>query len=156
MAPAAGFSEVLDQLVDRYAAGEPAAPRRWHPGIATQPFFSFDSLNPSASLRTPLQPHPRAMAQTAPTAVRPETPRDTPRPRRVLSAAQREAFHRLVSLGASLRIDFTGEELRTQFRMLARVHHPDRHPGSSEREQAQLSASFTALRRAYDLLKTTA
>jgi hypothetical protein len=78
------------------------------------------------------------------------------RPKRTLSANQREALHQLIGLGARLDTDFTLQELRTAFRALARAYHPDRHPGTKPGEKARLSTAFVTLRNAYDTLKSAA
>jgi hypothetical protein len=79
-----------------------------------------------------------------------------PRPRRVLTANQRQAFEALVGHGATLTVDFTDAELRTAFRILALRYHPDRHPGSNAVELRRLSAIFSTLTDAYRALLGTA
>jgi hypothetical protein len=145
MAPVAGFSEVLAQFVDRYESGETAAPRRWHPGIATRPLFPFEV--PGPVLR---RDHATARAEDCPAAAPPEPRRA---PKRRLTIRQDRALHHLVTLGAKLSPDFTREELRSAFRALARAFHPDRHPGIDDVEKARLSAAFTEMRSHYELLK---
>jgi hypothetical protein len=137
MAPAAAFSQVLEQFVDRYESGEPAAAGRWHPGVATRPLLWLEDTGLSA----------RPVAAT-PSPVRPE-----PRPKRLLSSSQRDALEQLTALGARLRADFTREELRSAFRSLARAYHPDHHPGIPASEKARLSAMFASVRSAYVVLR---
>jgi hypothetical protein len=141
----AAFAEVLDAFVDRVgSAGGPAA-APWHPGIATRPLLRLEG--------SAVAPHPRPVSMPGPVTFPTQAVRqEVPRPKRVLSADQRAAFDQLLVLGARLRIDFTRGELRSQFRILARVLHPDRHPGGSAQEKSRLAASFAALRSAYDRL----
>ncbi len=144
MAPAAGFSDVLRQFVDRAAAGDPTDARRWHPGIGTRPLFPFEMPGP------PPQPVAPAPARCTVEAPPPRRPRQAPA--RTLTPAQRRALGHLVALGAAISPDFTREELRSAFRALARAFHPDRHPGIGPAEQARLSAAFAAMRAHYDVL----
>jgi hypothetical protein len=137
MAPAA-FAEVLAASMDRYESREPSAAGRWHPGIATRALFEFEGV-PSSPLR------PLATPAFA-----------FPHPARTLTRSERDALAAFDRLGASLRADFTSAELRSSFRALARLYHPDRHPGSSAAERTRLSASFAALRSAYVVLKACA
>ena len=74
---------------------------------------------------------------------------------RVLSHSQREALNQMIGLGARLDDAFTMQELRSEFRALARVYHPDRHQARRAAAQ-QAASSFVALRRAYDILKAAA
>jgi hypothetical protein len=78
------------------------------------------------------------------------------RPKRTLSPNQRDALNQLIGLGARLDPDFTLQELRSEFRALARAYHPDRHPGTRAGEKARLSTAFVTLRSAYDTLKAAA
>jgi hypothetical protein len=71
---------------------------------------------------------------------------------RALTPSQERALDKLIECGASLRGDFTGRELRSAFRMLARQFHPDRHPAISQSEQARLSLLFADLRANYERL----
>lgn len=71
------------------------------------------------------------------------------RPSRILSDRQQQALTHLVSLGAALHADFTVRELKTAFKTLARLYHPDRHPGSCEFEKARLTRQFAMLHEAY-------
>ena len=76
------------------------------------------------------------------------------RPRRILSPRQQLAFDTIAALGGRLAADFTRDELRATFRALALRYHPDRHPGSNERETARLATSFSQLTAAYERLQT--
>jgi hypothetical protein len=76
------------------------------------------------------------------------------RPRRTLSPRQQLALDTIVALGGRLGADFTRDELRAAYRALAFRYHPDRHPGSSDRETARLAACFAQLSSAYERLQT--
>ncbi len=69
---------------------------------------------------------------------------------------QKDALDSLTTLGARLDADFTLEELRAAFRMLALHYHPDRHFTRSEAEQVVLAAQFARAHDAYEQLKTVA
>jgi hypothetical protein len=74
--------------------------------------------------------------------------RKQPRPRRpplTLTAPQRDALAALNALGAGLDDEISASDVRSAFRRLARQCHPDRHPGSSAAEKAQLSRQFATL-----------
>jgi DnaJ-class molecular chaperone len=66
------------------------------------------------------------------------------------------ALETLVGLGAAIDADVTAETLRSVFRMLARRHHPDRHPRSSDLERASQSAVFARIHDAYRRLQPVA
>jgi DnaJ-class molecular chaperone len=74
---------------------------------------------------------------------------------RILSNAQRRALNQLIGLGARLDDAFTLQELRSEFRALARLYHPDRHQTRGRAAQ-QTTSSFVTLRHAYDVLKAAA
>lgn len=67
------------------------------------------------------------------------------RARRTLTARQHEALERFIWLGANLTPDFSGSELRSTFRALARRYHPDRHPHVTDSERARLARAFAEL-----------
>jgi hypothetical protein len=75
-----------------------------------------------------------------------------PRPRRPLAIPQQRALVELVTLGATLREDFTAGELRSAFRALARRYHPDRHATSDQTQREQLARQFARVHDAYRLL----
>ena len=74
------------------------------------------------------------------------------RPRRRLSAAQRDALECLRHAGAHVADDYLLPELKTAFRMLARHLHPDMHPHAGEFERHRLAVEFAGVRHAYDVL----
>jgi hypothetical protein len=74
------------------------------------------------------------------------------RPRRQLSAEQRNALECLRLAGAHLVDDFLISELKAAFRMLARALHPDMHPGAGDFERHRLATQFANVRGAYDVL----
>ena len=78
------------------------------------------------------------------------------RPPRLLSAAQRDALNQMIGLGARLDDTFSLQELRSEFRALARLYHPDRHLATRRAGAGQAANSFVTLRSAYDLLKKAA
>ena len=149
------FADVLDDLLDAAPVQQPA-PRR--AGVATHSFFPFDRSRFAAAPRTsapavgftPRQDdEPPRAAGGSPL---PFTPR-APRRARALTPRQQLALDTLVTLGARITSDFSGDELRAQFRALALRYHPDRHPGSTGPEKARLAALFSQLHDAYEHLK---
>ena len=66
---------------------------------------------------------------------------------------QQEALDALIGLGARLDAEFTQDELRAAFRMLALRYHPDRHVSSSDAERERLAMLFTRAHDAYERLK---
>lgn len=78
---------------------------------------------------------------------------EPPRPPRKLSMKQQEALDALIGLGARLDTEFTQDELRAAFRMLALRYHPDRHVSSSDAEKAHLALLFARAHNAYERLK---
>jgi hypothetical protein len=71
---------------------------------------------------------------------------------RTLTDRQRQALTHLVAMGANLREHFTARELRSAFRSLAQVYHPDRYPQSTEFEKAKLSRQFASIHESYRVL----
>jgi hypothetical protein len=125
------------------AAGIPAVP----PRVSPQRFKVFAQAGRcSASAGA----HAGAVHAPAHSAyLRAERPVRVERPRRRLTAAQQNAFDRLIALGAPLDAAFTADELRSAFRLLARRYHPDRHPGADAGERSRLAALFADAHRAY-------
>jgi hypothetical protein len=72
-----------------------------------------------------------------------------------LSVEQQHALDRLIALGAALDAGFSGRELRSAFRSLARRFHPDRHPHCTDAERARLSRQFAAIKDDYQRLCAT-
>jgi hypothetical protein len=75
-----------------------------------------------------------------------------PFPRRRLSPRQQQALEMFNTLGAGLQLHFTGGDLRSAFRRLARKYHPDRHAGCSHQDRDRLAALFGHAREAYEVL----
>src|SRR5687768_8287297 len=153
MAPAAAFTEVLEHFVDRSGSGEPAAARRWHPGIATRPLLWLEATAVESRRACPPELQRRRAAAPFAGFGRRAPLYGAPPRSRTLSTEQRAALDRFVALGARLHSGYTRRELRSAFRSLARTFHPDHHPAISASEKARLSAMFTEVREAYDVLK---
>ena len=151
MAPAAAFSEVLDEFVVGSATPGVAAAGRWHPGIATRSLFWFEGSTGVTS-RRPVTP----TAQPGRDVPRFHVVRAARTTARMLSPRQHLALAQLIALGADLDADFSGDQLRSAFRSLARRYHPDRHPGISDSEKKRLSATFATVKVAYEQLKDAA
>jgi hypothetical protein len=71
---------------------------------------------------------------------------------RTLTDRQRQALMHMVAMGANLQEHFTARELRSAFRSLAQMYHPDRYPQSTEFEKAKLSRQFASIHEAYRVL----
>jgi hypothetical protein len=144
MARGKAFVDVLDEALAGYQ-DDAMTPPRMAAGFATPSIFRFESMDMKRSPALSAW-----LAASLPTAPPPRPART----RRTLSPRQREAFEAFVQLGARIDDDFTEQELRSMFRSLALRYHPDRHPGSSERERANLSVRFAQLHDAYESLKS--
>lgn len=81
----------------------------------------------------------------------PGTVRARPRPR-TLTPPQHRALDLLCDAGANLSLDFTADELRGEYRLLARRMHPDRHPEANAFERALLSRRFADVASGYRFL----
>ncbi len=128
-----------------------------------------DLLDEALGRPSPASPGPRAWAlHGAPRQATPflfarpltaATPRWTagldPRPRRAhqLSGAERWALDRLLDLGAALAPDFSVDELRRAYRLLAHRYHPDRHAASDAVTQASMAGRFSEVSTAYRCLR---
>lgn len=75
------------------------------------------------------------------------------RPAHTFTDVQRLAFERLVLLGADLADDFSAEDLRREYRRLARRFHPDAHAHCAPLERAQLARSFVEAAEDYRCLR---
>lgn len=164
MAPAAAFAEVLDTCLDRTPVRDTTAAGRSPFHVATRSLFWFEGASsvPVPGTGTGSEP---ARFETAATERRtPDSllrlvqPVRQPAPRlpRDLSPGQRDALNRMIGLGARLDDAFTLQELRSEFRALARLYHPDRQQAGRRAASAPGSGRFVALRQAYDVLKDAA
>jgi hypothetical protein len=84
--------------------------------VATRSLFWFEGATPTA----PLKSATRITAARSAPQLRLVHAAPPARPARVLSQSQREALNALIGLGAKLDDGFTLQELRSQFRALAR------------------------------------
>jgi hypothetical protein len=135
------FADVLEHTLGAFQPDTPLS--------GTSP--SYRQAPPPSLLFGPRRFH----IQSTPYATRREQTRQAQPERRArtLTAGQQRALDGLVRLGAHLRLDFTTRELRTAFRRLARQHHPDGHPGSSDAEKARLARTFSDVDDYYRLLR---
>jgi hypothetical protein len=150
----ARFARILDEKVGRAGAARPAAGhaaygRPHHPVVL---LFHTGVHHPATTAGRVASAY--GVGHRARTvAAEPVAPRPS-RPTRVLTDRQQQALAHLIGLGATISADFTIRDLKGAFRTRARLYHPDRHPGSSEFEQARLGRQFAALHDAYrQLLK---
>ena len=135
------FARVLDRKLEGEAR---RPPRHRRDPIGTRPFVAGSWAIPSLWSRAGQRGD---LGQPRLPAVEPEaklSPRLTPE--------QHEALSMLRELGASLGNDFDGSQLKSAFRRLALVLHPDRHPDAGPRDREQLSERFAVLCRAYRTL----
>jgi hypothetical protein len=165
------FADILAEKVGRpkfgtrpAQASRPAFARAQAPVLlffhaGTGPATAFDH-RAARAYGIPFKPRPEPVPiQSVPPVrpaqdARPARPAEPKRQPRVLTERQHTALTFLVSLGAHLDADFTGRQLKTAFRVLARLYHPDRHPGCSEFERAKYSRQFAAVHEAYRQLLT--
>lgn len=151
----AQFAEILAEKVGRFgASGRPAAASRPAYAKAHHPVVLFFHSGTGGTVMD------SRVARAYGAAIRPGAaaapkPAAEMRPTRVLTERQQQALAHFVGLGARLHADFTSRELRSAFRLLARLYHPDRHPGCSEFEKARLSRLFAGLHEAYRQLLTS-
>ncbi len=138
------FADILEDLVGGFGASPgipdpPFQPRYIppHPLLFAEPQRPF---RPSPYRDVPRREATSRPAAAAERAARRPRPVSRPvRPARPLTLRQRQALDACNELGADLTSDFTAGELRSAYRRLALHYHPDRHPGSSDRERARLT-----------------
>lgn len=149
MRAAAGFSQVLDE---KLGAIPPSPERPWQTGCAT-PASAFWGFRPDGVLSGATVLGTRWAAAYGHSEAAPPAPRP-PRAARSPAPPQDAALDRLRALGATdLGSDFTPDELRRAYRVLARTYHPDRFQGLTPEAQARLAASFAEVTEAYRLLQ---
>ncbi len=151
------FADVLDDALGVTAG--PALPSSRGASTPTiQPVnpFLFFTLPAAAGMRGPYAPAPWKDTRNQAVAVAPE-PAEVRQPARSLTTAQQRALSLLTSCGARLTPDFTLQELRREYRQLARRIHPDRHNSCTPAERERLSRQFSELSDSYrNLLAATA
>jgi hypothetical protein len=149
----ASFTDILDEKLGAFRPDRtpPPSSRGYATAVASGFFFLYSGAQVAAA--------PRATAPglwTVEPLAMSSAPVETSRVQRTLSTKQQRAFDQLVALGARLTPDFTIDELRSAFRLLARRYHPDSHPKSSAADKSRLSFQFTQLHAAYSQLRTLA
>ncbi len=118
--------------------------------------FLFFTLPADAGKRVSYEPAPWKYTRNQAVAVAPE-PAEVRQPARTLTAAQQRALNQLTSFGARLTADFTIQDLRREYRQLARTIHPDRHNSCAPAERERLCRQFAELSDSYrNLLSATA
>jgi hypothetical protein len=159
MAPAAAFAEVLDRCLDHAPIRDAAAAGRSTFGVGTRSLFWFEGATSVAAPR-PKKASDAARSDSAraasPLRLVPSIRPPAARPARILSAAQRDALNQMIGLGARLDETFTLHELRSEFRALARLYHPDRHQDIRRPSPHHAASTFVTLRSAYEVLKKAA
>ncbi|MDP1570535.1 MAG: J domain-containing protein [Vicinamibacterales bacterium] len=148
MPAGATFAEVLDRALDEDPArmtGGTGRPPRGRV-LPFPPRIDGGAIPFRATAYARMAGVPRPPAPVSPGPASAAVPI---RPRRVLTARAQAALHLFAELGAGVPADFTDEELRRAFRTLARLVHPDRHPGASPDEHARLSRLFARVMAAY-------
>ena len=132
--PAVAFADVFDRVVDCGSRSSSATAAT--AGILTAPLPGAASPNWRGAALFPF-------AQTPQMA----------RPVRRLTRAQQAALETLRRSGApALRDDFLHQELKAEFRRLARALHPDMHRAAPPGRQQALAAQFCEVRHAYEEL----
>ena len=118
--------------------------------------FLFFTLPAAAGKRVTYAPAPWKHTRNQAVAVAPE-PAEVRQPARTLTAGQQRALNLLTSFGARLTPDFTFDDLRSEYRQLARRIHPDRHNSCTPSERERLSRQFAEAADSYrNLLAATA
>jgi hypothetical protein len=157
MGGTAAFADLLDHELRGFSGSRDAQAAQFQPRyIPPHPLLFATTYQPfRASTYRAVPGHGSSYRRPAPTQQaskprrpagsaqgRPATPQPPPkpfRPTRTLTDRQRQALAAFVGLGARLTADFTAGELRSAYRRLALEYHPDRHPGSTEPQQARLT-----------------
>lgn len=135
---------MLDEALARAARDAAAAPAPQPSG----PAWAWRSEPPLGSAFLFARPLTAATPRWTGGETRP--PR---RPAHVFTDVQRLAFERFVLLGADLTDDFSAEDLRREYRRLARRYHPDGYGDCSALEQAQRARSFVEAAEDYRCLR---
>jgi hypothetical protein len=131
---------------DRRPSGNPSARQDApHPFLFVERRFFFNATV-YASLAGPAGARQTGPSVAAAALFRPGLP---------LAPAQQHTYGGSVGLEANLRPDFTAIELRSAFRALARLCHPDGHPDSSVAMKVELSRRFADLAENYRRLLST-
>ena len=147
---AAGFSQVLDEKL-----GTPPPPSPVHPGQTgcAAPASAIWGFRPDAVPLGATVLGARWAAAYGHSEAASPAPRP-PRAARSLTPPQHAALDRLRALGATdLGSEFSPDELRHAYRVLARTYHPDRFQDLTPEAQARLAASFAEVTEAYRLLQ---
>ncbi len=151
MQVSATFAEVLDETLRGFQPPADVSDRQQRFRTAPLHPFLFNRIDCPA-LRTRIA---GAASVLAPAPIETVPVRRAPaRPARRLTAAQQRSLDAFVQFGARITQDFSGPELRSAFRGLARRYHPDRHPHASDSDKAALSRQFTAIASSYETLAT--
>lgn len=151
------FADVLDDALG-VTAGPALSSSRGASTPTLQPVnpFLFFTLPAGAGKRVSYEPASWKHTRNQAVAVAPE-PAEVCQPARTLTAGQQRALNLLTSFGAHLTPDFTLQELRREYRQLARTIHPDRHNRCTPVERDRLSRQFAELADSYrHLLAATA
>jgi hypothetical protein len=152
------FNRVLDDKLGHstFAWSSSVPDETTYPRGTARPVFLFGDVSSgfTAGPQPAPKPRPRMSSSASPwTAVYAARPEAQPRPVRTLTAGEKAALDVLRSLGCvTLVNDFTDAELKTAFRFLALRFHPDRHPGSTDEERAELARTFARIAEAYRTL----
>ena len=118
------------------------------PTLQPVPPFLFFTLPAAAGTRGTYAPAPWKHTRNQAVAVEAE-PAEVRQPARTLTAGQQRALNLLTSFGACLTPDFTFDDLRSEYRQLARRIHPDRHNSCTPSDRERLSRQFAELSESY-------
>lgn len=145
--PGPTFAAVLDEVLAREGRDGATAPVKTAPESA----WAWRATPPVGSAFLFARPLIAAEPRWAPG--QPPLPRPPAHP---LTDVQRLAFERLVLLGAALSDHFTADELRHEYRRLARRYHPDGYGDCGALEQAQRARCFAEAADDYRVLRDVA